>query len=187
MPATPGDTLLDSGPPLLHTASQLFVLRPPTHAAHTGDGSIQKLNLRKGPDLSNVQKATKNIQQEMKRVQWEYFDEQFDIFLEKQFNELSAFAEQHDKKVEYLQKLISMSSYYKQKRTVNLENAKLHAKLLEVNEGHAQGNCAKLPELRQLVKEDPALQNLSEEAEEMPKDDLLTMQDLKEDWSPPYK
>ena len=64
----------------------------------------------------------------MKRVQWEYFDEQFDIFLEKQFNKLSTFAEQHDKKVEYLQKLISMSSHYKRKRAVNLENAKLHAK-----------------------------------------------------------
>ena len=52
-------------------------------------------------------------------------------------------------------------------------------KSLEVNEGCAQGNCAKLLELHWLVKEDPALQNLSEEAEEMLKDDLLTMQDLK--------
>ena len=129
--------------------------------------------------MSNVQKATKKIQQETKRVQQEYFDEQFDIFLEKQFNELSAFAEQHDKKVEYLQKLISMSSHYKRKWAVNLENAKLHVKSLEVNEGRAQGNCAKLPELRWLVKEDLALQNLSEETEEMLKDDLLMMQDLK--------
>ena len=115
----------------------------------------------------------------MKRVQWEYFDEQFDIFLEKQFNELSAFAEQHNKKVEYLQKLISTSSHYKQKWAVNLENAKLHVKSLEVNEGCAQGNCTKLPELRQLMKEDPALQNLSEEAKKMLKDDLLMMRDLK--------
>ena len=129
--------------------------------------------------MSNAQKATKKIQQETKRVQQEYFDEQFDIFLEKQFNELSAFAEQHNKKVEYLQKLISTSSHYKQKWAVNLENAKLHVKSLEVNEGRAQGNCAKLPELRWLVKEDLALQNLSEETEEMLKDDLLMMQDLK--------
>ena len=125
--------------------------------------------------MSNAQKATKKIQQETKRVQWEYFDEQFDIFLEKQFNKLSTFAEQHDKKVEYLQKLISTSSHYKQKRAVNRENAKLHVKSLEVNEGHAQGNCTKLPELRRLMKEDLALQNISEEAEKMLKDDLLAM------------
>ena len=68
-----------------------------------------------GQDLPNAQKATKKIQQETKRVQQEYFYEQFDIFLEKQFNKLSAFVEQHDMKVEYLQKLISISSHYKQK------------------------------------------------------------------------
>ena len=50
---------------------------------------------------------------------------------------------------------------------------------MEVNEGRAQSNCAKLLELRWLMREDPALQNLSEEAEEMLKDDLLVMQDLK--------
>ena len=72
-------------------------------------------------ELSNAQKATKKVQQEAKRVQEVYFNEQF--------NELSAFAEKHEKKVEHFQKLISTSSHYKKKMVVNLENAKIHANL----------------------------------------------------------
>ena len=99
--------------------------------------------------------------------------------LEKQFIKLSAFAEKHEKKVEHLQKLISTSSHYKKKRAVNLENAKLHAKSLEVNADCDLGDCVKLSELRQLVKGDLAFQNLSEEAEKLLKDDVLAMQDVK--------
>jgi hypothetical protein len=127
--------------------------------------------------LSNAQKATKKVEQETKRVQEVYFNEQFNILLEKQFVELSAFAEKHEKKIEHLQKLINTSPHYKKKRAVNLENAKIHAKSLEVNADRALGDCAKLPELRQLVKEDLALQNLSEETEKLLKDDVL-MPDL---------
>ena len=50
---------------------------------------------------------------------------------------------------------------------------------MEVNADRAPGDYAKLSELRQLVKEDPALQNLSEETEKLLKDDVVTMRDLK--------
>ena len=119
------------------------------------------------------------VQQEAKRIQEEKFKEEFDIFLEKQFNELITFAERHDKKVEHLQKIMNTSSHYKPKRAVNLENAKLHAKSLEINADRASGDCIKLPELRRLVREDPALQNLSKEAEKALKDSVVELRDLK--------
>ena len=72
-----------------------------------------------------------------------------------------------------------MSSHYKKKRAVNLENAKIHAKSLEVNADRALGDCTKLSELHQLVKENPALQNLSEESIKLLKDDVLMMRDVK--------
>ena len=108
-------------------------------------------------ELSNAQKATKKVKQETKWVQEAYFNEQFDIFLKKQFNELNTFPEKHEKKVEHLQKLINMSSHYKKKRAVKLENTKIHAKFLEVNADHALDNYAKLSELCQFMKEDPVL------------------------------
>ena len=175
---TPDDITLASNLSL-QAGPQLYVSQPPTHAGRMSDGLLQGSNMRMGPNLSNAQKATKKIQQEAKRVQQEHFNEEFDSLLEKQFNELCTFAELHDKKVEHLQKLINSSSHYKPKRAVNLENAKLHAKSLEVNVGRAQGDCAKLPELRQLVKEDLALQNLSEESQKVLKDGVLAMRDVK--------
>lgn len=68
---------------------------------------------------------------------------------------------------------------------MNIENAKLHAKATEINAGQFKllccrnfalnsssfptdrlvGDRVKLPELRQMVKEDPAMQDLSEEQE----------------------
>lgn len=129
--------------------------------------------------LSDAQKATKKVQQEAKRIQQANFNEEFNVFLEKQFNELIAFAERHDKKVEYLQKLMNTSSHYKPKRAVNLENAKLHAKSLEVNADRAPGDGIKLPELYRLVREDPALQNLSKETEKLLRDTVVDLRDLK--------
>lgn len=164
----------------LPAGSQLFVSHPPTHASRTVSGLLQVSRKGiEGSQLSNAQKATKKVMHETKRVREADFNEQFDILLEKQFNELSTFAEKHEKKVEHLQKLINTSSHYKKKRAVNLENAKLHAKSLEVNADRTPGGCAKLSELRHLVKEDLALQNLSEEAEKLLKDGVLAMRDVK--------
>ena len=122
-------------------------MHPATHASHNAHGLLQvSRKATEVTQLSNTQKT--------KRAQEVLFNDQFDILLEKQFIELSAFAEKHKKKVEHLQKLISTSSHHKKERVVNLENAKLHAKSLEVNADCALGDCVKLSELRQLVKND---------------------------------
>jgi len=60
---------------------------------------------------------------------------ELDVLLSKQRMELEDLAKRHGKKVEAIDKLVSSSSHYKNKRMVSIENAKLHAKALEVNAG----------------------------------------------------
>ena len=67
----------------LQTGSQLFVTQPSTHAGRNSGGLLQASRSSNVTELSNAQKATKKVQQEAKRVQEVYFNEQFDIFLEK--------------------------------------------------------------------------------------------------------
>ena len=58
-----------------------------------------------------------------------------DVILSCHRTELEEFAKAHDTKMEYIQKLTSQSSHYKPKRAVTIQNAKLHAKSMEVNGG----------------------------------------------------
>jgi hypothetical protein len=69
------------------------------------------------------------------------------------------------------------------KQGVSIQNAKIHAKAVEVNAGVScplfplfltdslvdlgVGECLKLSEIKQLVKDDPLLQDLSAEQEEI--------------------
>ena len=57
------------------------------------------------------------------------------MLLSKQQIKLEDLAKRHRKKVEAINKLVCSSSHYKNKRMVSIENAKLHAKALEVNTG----------------------------------------------------
>ncbi|EDR15662.1 uncharacterized protein LACBIDRAFT_320606 [Laccaria bicolor S238N-H82] len=87
----------------------------------------------------------------------------------------------HNTKLEYIQKLTSQSSHYKQKRAVTIQNAKLHAKSLEVNGALFKdlelGDRIKVKELRQLVHDDPTYQNLTTEEEERMKQDVLELRE----------
>jgi hypothetical protein len=103
----------------------------------------------------------------------------FAVFLEKRYDDLVIFAGVHNRKVEHLEKIMNTSSHYKVKRAVNLENARLHAKVAEVKTGRARGDCAKLPKIRQLVGQDAVLQNLSKEGEETLKKGMAMFQELK--------
>jgi hypothetical protein len=61
-----------------------------------------------------------------------------DTLLSRHRAEMEDFANEHDTKLEHCEhilKLTSLSSHYKHKRAVNIQNAMLHAKSLEVNEG----------------------------------------------------
>ncbi|KAF8815180.1 hypothetical protein BYT27DRAFT_7249426 [Phlegmacium glaucopus] len=85
--------------------------------------------------ITDAQKASREIRQETEHWLQELLSKELDALLTKQWTELEDLARQHGKKVEALDKLISSSSHYKHKRTVNIENAKIHAKSLEVNTG----------------------------------------------------
>jgi len=135
--------------------------------------------------MSDAQKASKKIRLEASRVVHEAFNDAFTTFLEKRYDDLVAFAGIHNRKVEHIEKLMNTSSHYKPKRAVNLQNAKVHAKAAEVNAGRAVGDCAKLSEIRRLVKEDADLQNLSEEGEERLKSSVLELRDLKKNGARP--
>jgi len=54
---------------------------------------------------------------------------------EKHEKEYEDLARAHFVTVEYITKLTSTSAHYKTKRTVNMQNAKIHAKSVEVNAG----------------------------------------------------
>jgi vacuolar-type H+-ATPase subunit H len=106
-----------------------------THAERNlaGDGLIQPS--RSLTKLTDAQKATRKIRQETERRAQELLSKDLDQLLTKQREELEELAGQHGKKVEAIDKLISTSGHYKHKRSVNIENAKVHMKSQEVNAG----------------------------------------------------
>ena len=155
----------------------MYVAQAPTHTGRHPDTVVQ--TSRKHARLSDAQKATRKVQQEASRVVQEALADALAVFLERRYDDLVAFADAHNTMVEYIKKLMNTSSHYKPKRAINLQNAKVHAKAAEVNTGQAPGDCVKLSEIRRLVKEDPALQNLSEEGEAILKNSVTALRDLR--------
>jgi len=131
------------------------------------------------PGLSDAQKATRKVREQVSRVEQVAFNDAFTTFLEKRYDDLVTFAGAHNRKVDHIEKLMNTSSHCKTKRAVNLHNAKIHAKAEEVNAGRLRGDCAKLPEIRRLVMEDTDLQNLTEEGENTLKMAVTMQRDLK--------
>lgn len=109
---------------------------PFTHAGRNPSQPQQKSRVLSRPSLSNAQKATHALRRAADHETAEELASDLDILLTRHRTELDDFAKSHNTKQEYIQKLISQSSHYKQKRGVTLQNAKLHAKSLEVNGGN---------------------------------------------------
>lgn len=131
VPALP-ESRTEPTPP---TINSLLSFNGPTHAERNlaGDGIIQpSRSLKK---LTEAQKATRKIRQEAERRAQELLSKDLDLLLTKQREELEDLAGQHGKKIEAIDKLISTSGHYKHKRSVNIENAKVHMKSQEVNAG----------------------------------------------------
>lgn len=162
---------------------EMYITQAPTHAGHHPDAPVQ--TSRKFLGLSDAQKATRKVRQEALQVEQEAFNNTFTVFLQERYDNLITFAGVHNRKVEYIEKLMNSSSHYKPKRGVNLQNAKVHVKAAEVNTGWALGDCAKLSEIHQLVKEDPDLQNLSKEDERILKNLVASLRELKKNGAHP--
>lgn len=121
-----------------HSESPLVTLpeeNPATHAGRHPSQPQQKTRVLTQHSLSLAQKATRALRQISDHAKAEELSTALDVLLSRHHTELEDFAKEHDTKPEYIQKLTSQSSHYKQKRAVTIQNAKLHAKSLEINRG----------------------------------------------------
>jgi hypothetical protein len=106
---------------------------PSTHAGRNPSQPQQKTQLLTRHSLSLAQKATRFLRQIADHAKAEEPATALDTLLSCYRTELEDFAKEHNTKLEYIQKLTSQSGHYKQRRAVGIQNAKLHAKFLEVN------------------------------------------------------
>lgn len=108
---------------------------PSTHAGRNPSQPQQQTRLLAHHSLSLAQKATRSLRLLADHAKANDLTAALDIVLARHSAELEDFAKEHDTKMEYITKLTSQSSHYKTKRGVTIQNAKLHAKSLEVNAG----------------------------------------------------
>ena len=118
---------------------------PSTHAGRNPFKPQQKTRVLSQHTLSQAQKATRSLRLISDHAKAEELAKALDVILSRHRTELEDFAKAHDTKIEYIQKLTSQSSHYKPKRAVTIQNAKLHAKSVEVNGGtYITHHCIKL-------------------------------------------
>jgi hypothetical protein len=104
-----------------------------THAARNSDHFVQPV--RKISKLSDAQKASNLLRRKVGQVEHQQLIEEFDVLLQRHLQELEELATKFSVKPEYLDKLKGTSKHFKVKRSVNIENAKMHKKAIEMNEG----------------------------------------------------
>jgi hypothetical protein len=85
--------------------------------------------------LSDAQKASQQLRRKVDQEEHKRLIEDFDALLQRHSQEQEELAEKYNIKPEYLEKLKDTSKHYKAKREVNIENAKIHVKSIEVNAG----------------------------------------------------
>jgi hypothetical protein len=117
------------------TAAEATPEDPSTHAGRNPSQPQQKSRGLTHHSLSHTQKATRALRLIAQRRNAEELATALDIILTRHRSELEDFAKENNTKLEAVQKLTSSSSHYKPKRAVSIQNAMLHAKSLEVNEG----------------------------------------------------
>lgn len=166
---------------LLTPSFTLFQLPAATHADWNTSIFVQES--RKLPKTPNAQKSTMKICHDADEAEHKALNTELTTLLAKQRAELFNLSARYNKKIKYIDKLVNTSAHYKHKRNMNIENAKLHAEATEVNAGKlffilvflclltfcldcSHGYCVKLPELRQMVRDDLLMQDLSKEEED---------------------
>jgi len=104
-----------------------------THAERNPDSFVQPV--RKITKLSDAQKASLQLRRKAEQEEHQRLIEAFDTLLQRHSQEQEELAKEFCIKPEYLDKLKGTSKHYKTKRSVNIENAKIHKKSIEVNQG----------------------------------------------------
>ncbi|KAF8798805.1 hypothetical protein BYT27DRAFT_7343194 [Phlegmacium glaucopus] len=158
-------------------SAQLYQLDGPTHADRILTTFVQPT--KKNKSYSDAQRASQKLRRAADEAAQQTLVNEFDFLLNRHHKEYEELATRHGKKVEYLDKLRGSSKHYRARKGVSIENAKIHAKSIEVNSDRALGDRVKLPELRMMVKDDPTYQNLSKEEEEELRNEVLAIREQK--------
>src|ERR1700678_56594 len=130
-PVTPLPGAVEQGP----VDSETYHPSLATHAARNSDHVVQPVS--KISKLSDAQKASNLLRRKVGQVEHQQLIEEFDVLLQRHLQELEVLATKFSVKPEYLNKLKGTSKHFKVKRRVNIENAKIHKKSIEMNEGNS--------------------------------------------------
>jgi hypothetical protein len=106
-----------------------------THAERHPEMPHQEVRVLTKKVLTETQKATRALRLISDQEKNALLTTDLETLLGTQHEELIALAKKHATKVEYLEKLVKQSPHFKKKRGVNLQNALLHHKAVEVNSG----------------------------------------------------
>lgn len=132
----PIDTTLTSlqNPTYDESETGTYQLDSATHAERDSATFVQPVKILS--KLSETQKASQKLRRQIAQEAHEKLIAEFGTLIERHSNEQAELAKRHNVKPEYLDKLKGTSKHYNVKRDVNLENAKLHKKSVEVNAGN---------------------------------------------------
>jgi hypothetical protein len=122
----------ESDPPVL-VPEETYHPSFATHAMRNPDQFVQLV--RKITKLSDAQKASRLLRRKVEQEEHQQLIEEFDALLQRHLQEQEELATKFSVKPEYLEKLKGTSKHFKVKRSVNIENAKIHKKSVEVNGG----------------------------------------------------
>lgn len=106
-----------------------------THALQNPQLPQQKPHIFNKAKLTEAQKATRSIRAASEKEKHAALVSGLDTLLTKHTGEIEALAKEHSVSSQYLNKLRLQSRHFKDKQSVSLTNAKIHAKAIEVNAG----------------------------------------------------
>ena len=133
----PAETVVplpDVDPPILDPA-ETYHLSLATYAERNPDLFVQPVRKIRVTKLLDTQKASLLLRQNVEQEEHQKLIEEFDALLQRNLQEQEDLAMKFSIKPEFLEKLKGTSKHFKVKRSVNIENAKIHAKSVEINGG----------------------------------------------------
>jgi K+-transporting ATPase c subunit len=115
----------------------IYLSAPQSWAERNPTAGVQKQRLR--AKLTDAAKATKQITAARNRAQGALLTSDIEKFMTLKQTQIERIALAHSRKVSDIEKLINHSTNYRPSRAPSLANALTHKKMLEMNEGNANG------------------------------------------------
>ncbi|KAH7904274.1 hypothetical protein BJ138DRAFT_1019348 [Hygrophoropsis aurantiaca] len=118
------------------------------------------------PPPNAAQLASRKLASDQKKKKDDLLHFSLKAIKEEQEEKLSEVASTHDVAIEKVYRLFNGYQNLAPSRKAQLANALIHAKAAEVNKNRPTGSKYKANEIRELIKNDPAMQNLDSDQEE---------------------